>query len=276
MKNKTLTPLILLLSLSTLASQLPADNNKTGCKPSQYILEYNFHDGTIQTITYNWVYDDQGRLINDSIIYSDSGTNYQGGSNYEYHGDVIYNIRTQYPDTKDTSYIKLNKQGVPQSEQCTYGLRYEAHTDAEGKLKRYEMIQAFVNKWGQLDEWHTVADSVIYNNGDIVSFRVSTHLKDSFYTVQCEYYDKEVSNADIYPAGNITGLSQNPMQYFGSVNVSLFSKHLLKKMESSAATLELDAMFDKHGRVQEFTKTYTFGYSGHIYSDRNIIKYECE
>ena len=272
--------LILCIFLASVikAGSLKDKSKKEQCRPIEYTLSSMPDVGNDYKVVYRWLYDDQGRLIGDSVysLSSQAQSPPAVGEYFSYQGDSVFHLT----NTGDTAITILTAKGLPASELLPYGLQYKTYYYPNGELKKMEQTRPSINKRGELDSETTTCDSIIYVDGNIVRYRVRYKFPvDTFFWVACHYYEGyEIQSPEFYPFGKITGLSNNPMNQFGCLNVSLFSKNLIRNMECPGASLVFIFRFDKEGKVTGFDRQFIYGYGDGTtaYRDRNEIKYSCK
>jgi hypothetical protein len=281
---KWLACLALLSAISFAKAQNPIKSkNKSDCRAIEYTIKYYDEATTTETPIINfWFYDELGRLVKDSCVYRQPHSYSEVISqSFEYKGDSIINRQSD----GDTNIIKLTKDGLPLLERLPFGVTYNAYYLENGDLKKMTVVQPVINKRGLLDSIVIVSDSIIYSGENIIAFRVQNIYPKEFsplpsviqhFTVKCSYYDAQIRSTEFYPVGKLTGLSNNPMQNFGSLNVSLFSKSLIRKMESPSGSLEFVFQFNDKGRVIGFERHFSsFNAQQYNSTDYSSIKYDC-
>ena len=285
MPAKSTILIILLLAPVALMARPPKDSNKDNKKKRYYPVEYISTSGMTNSQYNNnahlyWYYDKEGRLTGDSIRYSYGNQNeqdYRNAESFVYIQDSV--IMLGY--NNDTSYTRFTASGMPMSEALPFGNFAHAYYKPNGEMWKFDISRAAVSRRGQIEYLTTVSDSIVYDNGNIVSYRfrnpnaLKTVLYDTPLYVYCTYYDYDIRAMDFYPIMRIKGLSDNQMSQWGSLDPALFSRHLVKSIETPTFRLSFKYVIDEEGKVIGIDREWIYNNSsmGYTMSDHATIKY---
>lgn len=232
-----------------LASSTKAQIKNNGTIGDKLVSTYSTYDGsqTFASITY-WTYDSHGALIKDST----AGTSYYNSQIVVHHYKYAIDSIVKSSSYIDTAIVYFNSKGLPAYERIMFGVTSNMYYNDKGELETIEYRRPYINYYGKLDTIVRRCDSIVYNNGNIVSYRINPVMGDTaFHTVTCTYYDREGSWLDIYPCDKFSGFTNQERAYLGDLNVSIFSKHLVKKVLADSVVVDYTYKYDSKNRLEE-------------------------
>lgn len=258
--------LLLAFLLALLSSVYAGD----GCKPVSCVTSFKDKLGHERSFTRFWIYDDAGRLILDSVNEPDipwASPVYT--EHYSYNNDSVIG-QGRYTGRM---VIETNADNLPVSCNLPNGARYKALYRPDGKLEKVLIARGGLNEKGQPDVEYSAVDSIVYFQGNIISYQYSgivnqkvnlTYLKDTLY------------KQDHNPTDKLLALIGRPDEVPGFLNVQVFSKELMNTEECSY-TKTYSYQLDDKGRVVAIDKTYDNGLPGSSLSFTHYeFRYGCK
>jgi hypothetical protein len=227
------------------------------CRPVKCVTTYRdtyypskFHTKPIDTLTQLWFYDEQGRLIEDSISSSRDINILRSTEYYSYTNDTIIGVSAD----GSKIFFKTSKDGLPVQIVTNYFMNAGKTCSRNASYNGDGTLQKIIIEESERNE---VIDSIVYSGGNIVSYTstysypwIKGHEK---YT--CTYYtDKDYA---VYnPTFKMWGLSN--WETASRVNVQAYSKNLLKSIseEKGEYFSSYTYMLDKHDRITDIVRTH--------------------
>jgi hypothetical protein len=200
-----------------------------------------------------WYYDSVGRLIKDSATTEDrSMSGMYTTEYYRYSNDSIF-----VDDLKGyKTIIVTNKGGYPVETYITYptsSVSYQATYNDDGSLKKITCYSISLPDRKQAS--NRIIDSIIYQKGNIVSYRHSyTHDGEQIdWSVNYSYYTDKVNNRIFVPNDKIKGLNVWMNGFLHRIQP--LCKNLIKSTSALKQTDNYEYDFDKSGNVTGMKKT---------------------
>lgn len=132
---------------------------RTDCRLNGYLQTFGNNVGTKSHAITSWVYDTQGRLVTDSILYLDSLSNLKIHTtvHYHYNNDSVIGIGND----GRRIVILLNSEGLPVYTNDPFNrIMYATYND-KGFLVSVSTMR---------DTLSIFLDNIVYRNGNIVSY----------------------------------------------------------------------------------------------------------
>jgi len=241
-----------------------------GCKPVSCTTSFTDVMGHKRSFTRFWLYDEQGRLVLDSVNAPDTlwaAPIYT--EHYSYAGDTITG-RGRYTGTMA---LKTTADNLPLICILPDSAKYRALYNSDGKLEKVIIARGGVNERGKHEVEYSAIDSIIYFQGNIISYQYSGLLN---YKAHCMYLEDSLYKQDYNATDRLLALIGRPDEVPGFFNAQVFSKELLHS-EECGYTKTYSYQLDKHGKVVGIDKTYDSGVPGtKTTTTHYAFKYSCK
>jgi hypothetical protein len=242
------------------------------CVPVQCVTVLAMQqNGKPMSVTEFWAYDSLGRLIVDSInepdkIWAPVSTEY-----FHYSGDSIFgNGEHNFPGI-DSIIIKITKEGFPVMTSISPnhgGDYFVPYYNADGTIN---MVKSTRQNGSAVV--YTTIDSIVYSDGDIVSYHSKSGNGDNFIA-QCTYYSDKLYSQPFNPTYKMLGVSNGLIPLQGIFNVQVYSKNLIKTMEFNGVNRRYEYQVDEDGKVIHMN--ITFKDAVYTHTNKYSFKYSCE
>ncbi len=216
--------------------------------------------GIGDTLVTIWTFDDTGRLLKER--HEPQPSQLYPSTSYNYANDSILGIDS----VGGKILIVTNKNGFPIQTiiaKPTYSISYYATYSKEGNLQKitvhHEPLVPPSAKTSTLDTIDEVIDSILYKEGNIVSYTITTRpvkYKTIVAKHYCIYYNKPYSQA-FDPTYKMLGLCIQSGGVMGIFNIQAFCMNLLQSNTDDKKNIvqTFEYQFDETGRVIEMTST---------------------
>jgi hypothetical protein len=255
MKKALMLWILSLFFMSTFAGDGLSGDGKDTCKPISCTTSFKDYMGNERSFTRFWLYDSIGRLVLDSINAPDTmWASPLYTEHYRYNNDSTIGTGRY----TGTMAIKTTGGDLPLICLLPGGAKYRALYNMKGELEKVIIGRTGINEKGKQDVAYSSIDSIIYFQGNIISYQFFGLVSTKVY---CTYIKDTLYKQDFNPTDRLLALIGRPDEVPGFLNTQVFSKEMLNT-EESGYTKSYSYQWDERGMVTGIDRTYINGIEG--------------